>query len=496
MAIDLFTKIDLVFLVAFAVFIAIFLYTRKHNLKREGLLFLYRTTWGIKLINYLGKKYKRTLKVLSYISVIVGYILMAGIFYVIYTIVKVYLFNPDLVRAIRIPPILPLVPYLPQVFKLDFLPPFYFTYWIVILAVIAITHEMAHGIFAVYNKIKVKTTGFGFFPFFLPVFLAAFVELDEKKMEKKSAFKQMTILSAGTFANVLTAILFFGVLWIFFTTAFVPSGVVYDSYAASAISIAGISSVNGIHLDNATFNKVADLANKDVLNKLDVGNKSYLITKEALEQQNQTTGQLLVYDSAPAIKENLSSIILEINGVKVTSVEGLAQELSKYSPGDRVTIKTKTQDGFDVKEVTLEEHPKKPGTPWLGIGFISQKRDGIVSSLVQKLSSFKKQGVFYEPKFDGISVFIYNLLWWVILISLSVALMNMLPVGIFDGGRFFYLTVLSLTKNEKVAKRAFAYSTYFFLFILLLLMVQWALISYFQTDLLRIISEVVKIFFR
>ena len=39
--------------------------------------------------------------------------------------------------------------------------------------------------FAVYNKIKVKTTGFGFFPFFLPVFLAAFVELDEKKMAKK-----------------------------------------------------------------------------------------------------------------------------------------------------------------------------------------------------------------------------------------------------------------------------------------------------------------------
>jgi len=49
----------------------------------------------------------------------------------------------------------------------------------------------------------------------------------------------------------------------------------------------------------------------------------------------------------------------------------------------------------------------------------------------------------------------------------------MLPVGIFDGGRFFYLTVFALTKSEKIAKKAFAFSTYLFLFILLLLMAAW-----------------------
>ena len=473
---------DLIFLVAFAIFVSVFLYTRKHNLKRDGLLFLYRTSWGIKLINYLGNKYRKTLKVLSYVSIATGYLLMVGIFYVIYTIVKVYLFNPSLVRAIKIPPILPLVPYLPQMFKLDFLPPFYFTYWIVILAVIAITHEMAHGIFAVYNKIKVKTTGFGFFPFFLPVFLAAFVELDEKKMAKKSEFKQMAILSAGTFANVLTAILFFGVLWIFFTTAFVPSGVMFDSYATSAIAISGISSVNGINVnlprvDNSSvsYEDVIKLTNSDGLNRIGVGSKSYLITKEALEKQNGTMGVIGVYDSAPAIKANLSSVILEINGIKVDSINKLAEELSKYSPGTKVMIKTKTKEGSDLREIILEEHPEKSGTSWLGIGFFGQKKVGVVGSLVQKMSSFREQGVYYEPKFDGISIFVYNLLWWVILISLSVALMNMLPVGIFDGGRFFYLTVLSITKNEKIAKKAFAFSTYFFLFILLLLMLFWAI---------------------
>jgi len=45
--------------------------------------------------------------------------------------------------------------------------------------------------------------------------VATFVELDEKNMEKKSKFSQMAILSAGTFANVLTAIFFFIIMNLF-----------------------------------------------------------------------------------------------------------------------------------------------------------------------------------------------------------------------------------------------------------------------------------------
>jgi len=143
----------------------------------------------------------------------------------------------------------------------------------------------------------------------------------------------------------------------------------------------------------------------------------------------------------------------------------LVEELSRYSPGDGVIIKTKLEEeGFTEKTLVLEEHPEKPGVAWLGIGFINQERSG---------TSFKKPNVYYEPKFNGISLFIYNLLWWLILISISVALINMLPVGIFDGGRFFYLTVLGLTGSEKTARRLFVFSTQFFLFILLLLMVLW-----------------------
>ncbi len=399
---------------------------------------------------------------------------MIGIFYLVYSIAKIYLFNPDIVRAIKVPPILPLVPYLPQIFKLDFLPPFYFTYWIIILAVIAISHEFAHGIFAVHNKVKIKTTGFGFFPFFLPIFLAAFVELDEKVMAKKKKFTQMAILSAGTFSNVLTAILFFGVLVLFFFMAFSPSGIIFDSYATSTIAISGISMVNSIPLNNASYNNLLENLNETGLNEIKVGSKEYLTTKEILEKQKDNQENILVYNSAPAIKEKLGSIITEINNVKIDNIDKLVEELSRYSPGDEVIIKTKLEEeGFTEKALVLEEYPEKPGVAWLGIGFINQERPGIIGKIVNALSSFKKPHVYYEPKFNGISLFIYNLLWWLILISISVALINMLPVGIFDGGRFFYLTVLGLTGSEKTARRLFVFSTQFFLFILLLLMVLW-----------------------
>jgi len=462
---------DLIFLVAFLIFISTFLYTRRKNLKREGLLFLYRTKWGIKIINYLGNKYKRTLNVLSYLSIITGYLLVVGVLYMIYTVLKVYLFNPAIVQAIKVPPIIPLVPYLPQIFKLEFLPPFYFTYWIVILAVIAITHEMAHGIFAARDKVKIKTTGFGFFPWFLPIFLAAFVELDEKAMAKKKKFPQLAILSAGTFANVLTAIFFLVILFGFFSVTFAPSGVIFDSYATSALNISGISMINGIALTNVSYEKILNYSNETGLNKIRAGSQNYLVTKKILEDQRDNEGIIIIYDDAPAINANLSSIITEINGVEVDSIEKLQVELGKYMPGENITLATKTEAGFQETELTLGENPKT-GAAWLGIGFLSREPSGFVSKIVNKLA-FKDPNTYYKPKIDGISIFIYNLLWWVVIISISVALINMLPVGIFDGGRFFYLTVLGITGSEKFAKRAFVFSTYLFLFLLLLLMVSW-----------------------
>ena len=61
------------------------------------------------------------------------------------------------------------------------------------------------------------------------------------------------------------------------------------------------------------------------------------------------------------------------------------------------------------------------------------------------------------------------------IINLLVALFNMLPLGILDGGRFFYLTVLSITGSERFSKEAFRFMTYVIILLFVLMMVVWAI---------------------
>jgi membrane-associated protease RseP (regulator of RpoE activity) len=470
-----FVVYDIGLLVIFAAVVAIFLIRNKKKIKKEGLLLLYKADWGIKLINKIGKKYEKTLQILSYVSIGMGFLLMAGIFYLFGKIMIIYIFNPSIVKAIKLPPIMPLFPYLPQLFKIDSLPPFYFIYWILIIAIVAIVHEFSHGIFSAHNKIKIKNTGFGFFPFFLPVFLAAFVELDEKIMATKDKVKQMAVLSAGTFANVITAILFFFLLWGFFAASFAPAGITFDTYTYSPVNISYIKSIDNVNFVNVpTQQSLLNLVSQDGISIIKTSDNEYRITKDLLEKQQNVQNYIFLYDDLPAINAKLEGAISKINGVKIDSREKLSSELLKYSPGDVITIETKTDNETKTDEITLAENPENKGKPLLGIGFFNKPDSGMFDKISNLIYSIKKPNVYYESKF-GAALFIYNLLWWLVLISFSIALVNMLPVGIFDGGRFLFLAIWGVTKNKNFAEKFFKFLTYFILLLALVLMIFWGI---------------------
>jgi membrane-associated protease RseP (regulator of RpoE activity) len=460
---------DLILLGLFVISISLFLYKKRKNLKKEGLLFLYKTPWGLSLINKVGEKYPKTLKVMSYVSIFLGYILMIFVLYFILKIVWIYIFNLELVKAIKVPPIMPIVPYIDKI--VPGLPSFYFIYWVIILALIAIPHEFAHGIYSIYNKIKVKSTGFGFFPFFFPVFLAAFVELDEKKMQKQKIYPQLTILSAGTFANMLTAIFFIIIMILFFSFTFEPAGIIFDDYAYSAISLSTITMVGNTAFESPTYEEILNLKNYTYVKTKD---KEYFAIKDFLDKET-----ILVYENSPAIQTGLKGAILSINGKDIKNIQELKIELDDKKVNEKIEIITKTNEGEKKYEITLDKNPFDEKKPWLGIVFESYNSEGIAGKIVAVISSFKDKNIYYSSKFGDICIFIYDLLWWIILISISVALINMLPVGIFDGGRFFYLTILGLTKNEKIARKSFSLSTTFFLLLLFLVMFAW-FISFFR----------------
>jgi membrane-associated protease RseP (regulator of RpoE activity) len=329
--------------------------------------------------------------------------------------------------------------------------------------------------------INIKSTGFGFFPFFLPVFLAAFVEQDEKSMEKSTRFHQMAVLSAGTFANILTALVFFIVMFLFFILCFSPAGVQFNTYSYSFVDAQDIIMVNGVPLDTSNYDILVELSMEEGFNELQTENGTYIITKDFLVNQENNPRSLVLYDDAPAIREGLEGPIVGIDGLSVTSWEEFATRMEDKNPGDTVIINTLNDSVTQDYIITLGEKNDGSEEAFLGVGYSQTQRSGAMGKLITGLSSFKKQEIYYEGNFDA-SEFIYNMLWWLVLISFSVALVNMLPVGIFDGGRFFYLTVIGIAtklgvskkKSEKIAKISFRVITWLFLFLLALIMFYWA----------------------
>jgi membrane-associated protease RseP (regulator of RpoE activity) len=462
-----FVVYDLVFLALFTLAVVIFLYKRRRNLKRQGLLYLYRTKVGIKVMDWFVNKFGKILRPMQYLVIGMGYALMIAMIYLLGNFVYLYS-KPGVAELIKIPPILPLFPYATDLFKVDFLPPFYFTYWIVIIAIVAISHEFSHGIFARLNKIKVHSTGFGF----LGPFLAAFVEPDEKKMQKAKKFDQLSILAAGTFANILMTIVFGLIFLVFFVSSFTPAGFNFNVYPMSIVDTSQINSVNGNAIQSVGQIEGFLKNGSNKITTKDDSFKSYLVPNKNLKEAVQNKiEKITVYDDAPAINANLSGPILGINGKEIKSRDDLIKELGKYSPGETVEIKSFEKGETVSRDIKLAD---LDGKAYLGVGFAAPPKKGISGFLHNMLAKIKDPSIYYKPNWDGNFVlFIYNLLWWTVLINLSVALVNMLPVGIFDGGRFFYLTIWGLTGSENAGKKAFSWATKLILLALLWVTIVW-----------------------
>jgi membrane-associated protease RseP (regulator of RpoE activity) len=447
---------DLSFLILFSLFIGIFLYRKRKNLKREWIMFLYRTKIGIKTIDYISRKFSRLLHVLKYFIVGIGLFLMAGMIYLLGHAVWLYIKFPQITKIIKAPPIFPVIPYFPRIFGIQSIfPPFYFTYFILAFAIVAIVHEFSHGIFMRLFKIRIKSTGFAF----LGPILGAFVEEDKRNFEKKSNLQQMSVLGAGVFANLVFALIFFGILILFFNLFFVGGGYAFNNYAYSYIPAASVTGFGNF---------------SEELTEVYTKNNTYFLNSELKSQLSENSSLLLVYEDTPAVRAGLKGAVVEIGGQKISNYEDLRDFLIDKKPGDSINIKTVYQGEEKETTLALEEHPLDSSKGYIGIGFYKAKSNSLTSKIIMKVASFKEPSTYYVPVARAnLVVFIYNLLWWVAMINFFVALFNMVPLGILDGGRFFYLAILSVTKSKKFAEISFKLVSYAILLIFLLLMVFW-----------------------
>jgi membrane-associated protease RseP (regulator of RpoE activity) len=494
----IFFKFDLPFLIIFTLGVILFIYRNRKYVKREmKIAFLYRTQVGVKILDRIAKKYHGIVGSLRYVIIGVGFILMVVVILILLWTVYDYVREPLIAETIQSPPVVLLIPYFPSIFGLDsFFPPFYFTYFIIVISVVLIVHEGFHGIFMRYAGVRIKSTGIAFFG---PI-LGAFVEQDEKEMDKASKKNQMAILGAGVFANLIVAIIFF-LIWIaMFSSVFMPSGALFNTYPSERINITDISRIGDVGLDNPTKQEllnVIDLINQseefeaEIVNpitelvKIEANGHTYLMSLSLLKQQvEQDLGFVLLYYDLPAIRHGMIGTITHVNGIEIKTQNDLAGVMAQFSPGDRIRVTTKYEDSFLFYDVTLGEVWSEPGTAKLGVsyrGLPSVKLD-LISYL--RLKNFGDRDAFlgdllteYRPS-GPFMLFLYYLVFWMFVVNLLVALFNMLPFAIMDGGRFFYLTAWKLTKSEKIAKHAFKGIGYIILAALLLLILVWIIRVY------------------
>jgi len=454
---------DLIFLALFLVFVVIFLSVRRKNLQRQGILFLYKTKLGIEFIDWFSKKFDKPLKILQYVVLISGFGLMIGIVWLLSKSTYLYL-TTSIAQLIRAPPVFPVIPYFPKIFGLESLfPPLYFTYFIIALGIIAIVHEFAHGIFARLYGLKIHSTGFAF----LGPILGAFVEPDEKQMKKIPKFKQMVVLAAGTFANVLMTLLFAVIMALFFTNVFTPAGVKFSSYGLAEVPMADLTFVGNSSIEGYV--------------ELSANGKTYFIEKRywdlSIERELEKT---IVYEDTPAFRHQLIGAIVEIDERKIINLKDLRYVLEQYDAGDEVTVKTailKPGQGTvaETRTYTFNLTSNAEGKAALGIVFIPNSASGFSGWIYKLFSEIKDPFTHYESAWGDFGWFIYYLLWWIIVLNFLVALFNMLPLGILDGGRFFYLTVWGITRKEKAGKWAYKIVMWLIFAQIIAMMVRWAL---------------------
>ncbi|MFH1399323.1 MAG: site-2 protease family protein [Candidatus Woesearchaeota archaeon] len=191
--INLFTD-NLTLIFYLTIILLVYINRKKFDIQAR-IIALYRTKVGLKLMENTASKYREFIKILGYCGVGIGFI---GMVLISYTFANnLYKLIADSTAQSEVALVLPgvKVPGSPIFIPL-------IMGWVALFIVIAV-HEFSHGIVALANNLRVKSSGIVFFG---PL-MGAFVEPDEKKLVKQDPIVQYSLFAAGPFSNILLAVI-------------------------------------------------------------------------------------------------------------------------------------------------------------------------------------------------------------------------------------------------------------------------------------------------
>lgn len=146
-------------------------------------------------------------------------------------------------------------------------------------------------------------------------------------------------------------------------------------------------------------------------------------------------------------------MITAIDGAKITSPK-IAMEKTAFIPGQSIELMT-SQGYSKIKAI---QDPNNATRGVIGISSVDFSM---------------------RLKYDWIAPFVPAIKWvgmllgWLFMISIGVALFNLLPLGAVDGGRMFLVAMLCIFKDEKKARMAWSVFTAVCLLLIFINLVPW-----------------------
>jgi len=437
----------------FLAILTIFVFLKRKNLEIKQIiprflyLSMYRTSIGLKSMDFIAGKWRKFMLYVGYAGILVGFI---GMLFISYTMLNnVYLLytQPEAAPGVGL--------VLPFKAKGVFFVPFF--YWIISIFVIAAVHEFSHGLISKANNIKVKSSGFAFFgtgfrlsglgiviislyvkishsqfynfnlldyssPDFwiiigvilvilsfikgiskigyIPIIPAAFVEPDEKELRKRPHKEQLSVFAAGPFSNILAAFVF----------------ILISSFVLAPI-VNGLIEPNGV--------KITD----------------YVKDKEKFP--------------AEIAGIRIGEVIQKVDGIPTPYVKNLSMVLRSKKPNDVVAIIT---DKYSY-EIKLAKNPENESLAYLG------------AYLEQSTSINADVKVKYGEMLPNTIIWTYGLFIILFILNLGIGLFNLVPIGPLDGGRMLQLVLDKFFGKEKGNKAWYVISMFFMILILVNLIV-------------------------
>jgi len=271
-----------------------------------------------------------------------------------------------------------------------------FSGWLAIVCAIVI-HEGAHGVVARSLGFRVKSSGLLFF-FIIPI--GAFVDVDEKQIEKANPRSSIRVMAAGVGGNIVVAVVCLIGLFVIVNglTPVIDGVYISNVQEGMPAEIAGILpddvfvSINNIPISN--YEELQSiLEDKMPGDTIDVT----VVRGEMWKEQFSTSVELIEFEDRAIMGVNLGDLLTE----------------------ERLTF---------YQTVTPEKLTMYLVPPSLASGIIP---------FSDTLSPFYTHGLG-----DQWSL-IANILFWLWFVNVNLAIFNALPIYPLDGGRIFNISLKS-----------------------------------------------------